>query len=148
MKPVGTPPKCINCGGNHPANFSGCPQYQQQLHHSQQTTSQQHHMRIPKPTQPPFRNQQAHFPALKTPHPMPSPPHTRAHIAAQSTNTQNQQPLSSVLDSIKFISAMFDFHKLCIQLRSLALQLQETSDRITNLVAIIDTVVGCFSPSP
>jgi hypothetical protein len=142
------PPKCVNCGGDHPANFSGCPR-DQQLYHTQRTANQQQrHIRSPKPTQPPFRNQQALFPALKTPHPSPTPPHTWAHIAAQSTNSQNQQPLSSVLDSIKSIFSMFTFHKLCTQLRSLALQLQETSDPITKLVAIIDTVVGCLSPSP
>jgi len=57
--------------------------------------------------------------------------------------------LLSVLDSIKSIFAMFDFHKLCTQLlRSLALQLQESNDPVTKLVAVIDTVVGCFSPSP
>jgi len=148
-KPVGTPPKCVNCGGDHPANFTGCPQYLQQLHHSQRKTNQQQRqMRTPKLTLPPFRNHQAHFPALKTTHPLPNPPHTWADKAAQSTNTQNQQPLSSVLDSIKSIFAMFDFHKLCIQLRLLAIQLQESNDPITKLVAVIDTVVGCFSPSP
>ena len=112
---------------------------------NQPTTTQ---MRTPKLTLPPFRNHQAHFPALKTTHPLPNPPHTWADKAAQSTNTQNQQPLSSVLDSIKSIFAMFDFHKLCIQLRSLAIQLQESNDPITKLVVVIDTVVGCFSPSP
>ena len=24
-KPPGTPPKCTNCSGDHPANFTGCP---------------------------------------------------------------------------------------------------------------------------
>jgi hypothetical protein len=59
-----------------------------------------------------------------------------------------QQPLSSTLDSIKSILAMFDFRKLCNQLRSLALQIQESNDPITKLVAVIDTVLGCFSTSP
>ena len=145
-KPAGTHLKCTNCGGDHPANFSGFPRYQQ-LHITQRTTSQQRQIRSPKPTLPPFRNLQAQFPALKTPHPPPSSSRTWAHTAAQSTNSQNQLPLSSVLDSIKSILTMFNFHKLCTQLRSLA-QLQETSDPITKLVAVIDVVVGCLSPSP
>ena len=38
-KPASTPPKCTNCGGDHPANFSGCPRYQQQLQYTQRTTN-------------------------------------------------------------------------------------------------------------
>ena len=146
--PASTLQKCTNCGGDHPANFSGCPRYQQQLHYTQRTVNQQRQMRSPQPTLPPFRPQQAPFPALKTPHPSPSPPRTWAHVVAQSPNSQNQQPLRSVFDSIKAILSMSDFHKLCTQLRSLALQLQETSDPITKLVAIIDTVVSCLSSFP
>jgi len=145
-KPASTPPKCTNCGGDHPAKFSVCPQYQKQLHYTQRTANQQHQMRSPQPTLPPFRPQQAPFPGLKTPQPSPSPPRTWAHVTAQSPNSQNQQPLSSVLDSTKSILSMFDFHKLCTQLRSLALQLQETSDPITKLMAVIDMVVSCLSP--
>jgi hypothetical protein len=66
----------------------------------------------------------------------------------QSLNAPNQQPLSSTIDSIKSILTMFDFRKLCIQLRSLALQLQETTDPIAKLVAVTDTVVNCLSPTP
>jgi len=29
-KPIRMPPKCINCGGTHLANFTDCPSYQQQ----------------------------------------------------------------------------------------------------------------------
>jgi hypothetical protein len=66
----------------------------------------------------------------------------------QPLNAPNQQPLSSTFDSIKSILTMFDFHKLCIQLRSLALQLQETTDAIAKLVSVIDTVVNCLPPAP
>ena len=59
-----------------------------------------------------------------------------------------QQPLSSVLDSIKSILSTFNLQKLFTQLRSLALQLQATSDPLTKLVTVIDTVVDCLFPSP
>ena len=148
-KPVGTPTKCVNCGGDHPAKFSGCPRYQQQLHHTQRMATQQlHQMRDPKPTAPPFRYQQSNFPVLPTPHPSHRPPHTWAHITARSSNTPNQQPFSSALDSIKSILTMFDLSKLCVQLRSLALHLQKTNDPIVKLVAVIDAVIGCLSTSP
>jgi len=147
-KPASTPPKCTNCGGDHPANFSGCPRYQQQLHYTQRTANQQHQMHNPEPTLPPFRPQQASFPALKTSHSSPSPPRTWAHVVAQSFELPEPTTSSSVLDSIKSILSMFNFHKLCTQLHSLALLLQETSDPITKLVAVIDTVVSCLSSSP
>jgi hypothetical protein len=146
-KRVGTPRNVSTASANS-SNFSGCPGINNFTIPNGQPTNQQRQMRCPKPTQPSFRNQQARFPSLKTPQPSPSPPHTWAHIAAQSTNSQNQQLLSSVFDSKKLIFNMFNFHILCTQLRSLALQLQETSDPITKLVTVIDTVVGCLSPSP
>jgi hypothetical protein len=43
---------------------------------------------------------------------------------------------------------MFDVHKLCNQLKSLASQLQETNDPISKLVMIVDSVISCLSPSP
>jgi hypothetical protein len=144
-KPADASPKCVNCGGDHPANFTGCPQYQQQLHLTQRTTYQ-HRMLNPKSSTPPFRYQQLHFPALKTPQRPSRPPQTWAHIAAQSQNVPNQQPLSSALDSTKSILAMFDLHQFCTQLRSSALQLQEMSKPITKLV-VIDTVVSCLATS-
>jgi hypothetical protein len=48
QKPIGTPPKCIDCGGTHPANFTNCPSYQKLnfLHQWQP--------HLPKPTTPAF----------------------------------------------------------------------------------------------
>ena len=80
--------------------------------------------------------------------PHPRPLHTWAQITAQTPHISNQQPLSSTFDSIKSILSMFNFHKLSTQLRSIALQLQESKDPITKIVAIMDTVVGCLSSSP
>ena len=147
-KPVGSPPKCVNCGGNHPANFSGCPRYQQQLQFSQRSASQNlQHTRSAKPSPPTYRYQHSNFPVLQTPHPPPHPPQTWAHIAAQSSNVPNQSS-SSTFDSIKSLLTMFDLRKLCAQLRSLALQLQETNDPVAKLAAIIDMIIGCVSASP
>ena len=96
------------------------------------------------PSSPPFRYHQSNFPVLQTPHPPPRAPQTWAHITARSSKAPNQQPFSSAFDSIKSILATFDLNKLCVQLRSLALHLQETNDPI----AIIDAVIGCLSASP
>ena len=43
---------------------------------------------------------------------------------------------------------MFDLRKLCVQIRSLVLQLQETNDPIAKLAAVIDMIIGCLSASP
>jgi hypothetical protein len=43
--------------------------------------------------------------------------------------------------------AMFKLQKLSTQMRLLATKLQEMDDPITNLVAVIDAVVDCFSTS-
>jgi len=64
-KPTGSPPKCTNCGGPHPAYFSGCPQYLQQIQYLQQNTRRpQRPMQSAKPTPTPFKYQQTQFPAL------------------------------------------------------------------------------------
>jgi hypothetical protein len=45
-KPRSAPPKCINCGGDHPANHGGCPIY---IKHMEAKTR-----RLPRPvTRPP-----------------------------------------------------------------------------------------------
>ena len=141
------PPKCVNCGGDHPANFTGCPQYLQQLTHTQRNNYQQRLPRSPKTTQLTFQYQQSQFPALRTPQPSPRQQQTWAQAASRSSDTTNQQPFSSVLDSIKSIMAMFDLPKLCTQLRSLAFTLQDSGDPITKLTAVIDTVISCLSTS-
>jgi hypothetical protein len=58
MKPIGAPPKCVNCGGDHPAKFTGCPQYLQQLNFTQQIKyQQQRQARSPKTTKSTFQYQ-------------------------------------------------------------------------------------------
>ena len=141
------PQKCVNCGGDHPANFTGCPRYQQHLLYAQnghQVQQQTHKQKlIPPYTHRPLANS----PPLRTPSPPSHPPQTWAQITAQTPDSSNTQSLSSTIDSIKSILTMFDFHKLSTLLRSLTLQLQESNDPITKIVAIVDTVLACLSSS-
>ena len=61
-KPVGSLPKWVNCGGEHPANYTGCPQYLRQLHLTPQINNQQ--QRKPhniKTSSPQFQYQQHSF---------------------------------------------------------------------------------------
>jgi hypothetical protein len=147
-KPTGSPPKCTNCGGPHPANFSGCPQYLQQIQFQQQNNRrpQQSTLSV-KPTTTPFNYQQTQFPVLKSPAPTISQQSTWAQVTSRTTQPQTAQPISSMADTIKYLLALFDYQKLCIQLRLLVTQLQTSTDPITKLVAIIDTFVTCFSTS-
>jgi hypothetical protein len=147
-KPTGSPPKCTNCSGDHPANFTGWPKYLQQLQFSQRNANP--HPRkppIPRST-PPLAQHQPHLPTHKTASNTTNPPRTWANIAAHPPPTQNQSYSGSIIDSIKCILSMFDVHKLRTQFKSLALQLQEANDPISRLVTIIDTVINCLSPSP
>ena len=147
-KPPGAPPKCVNCSGDHPANFTGCPKYLQHLQSSQRSANQrQCPPSTPTPTVAPAPHQ-PHFPVLKTPSHTSNPPRTWANVAAQPPTIQHHPPLGAIIDSIKSILSMFDAHKLCTQLRSLAHHLQETSDPISKLVMIAKTLFSCFSSSP
>ena len=146
LKLTSTPPKCVNCKGEHPANYKGCPQFQQHLLYVLTSSQHQRQTRNRKPTPSPS-HPYSKFPSLRTPPPQTRPSQTWAQIAAQTPNSWNQQPLSSTVDSIKSILAMFDFHKLSTLLRSLVLQLQTTNDPITKIVAIVDTVLACLSSS-
>jgi len=145
-KPVGSSPKCVNIGGEHPANYTGCPQYLRQLHLTPQINNQQ--QRKPhniKTSSPQFQYQQAQFPALKTPQPSTSHQQSWAQAATRTTANSTQKPISSVFESLRTIMNMFNLQYLCTQMRLLAVKLQETNDPITELVAVIDTVVDCFS---
>ena len=68
-------------------------------------------------------------------------------VTSRSTQPTTVQPLNSVADTIKSLLALFDYQKLYVQLRSLIIQLQDAKDPITKLVAIIDTIIACFSSS-
>jgi len=145
-KPASSPPKCINCGGEHPANFTGCPQYIQQLNYIQRNHHpQQRQSRDTTTHNPPFQYQKSQFPKLKTCHPSPTSHQTRAQVTSQPTPERTQQPISSVIESIRDIMTMFNFQQISTQMRNLARKLQETDDPVNKLVAVIDTVVNCLA---
>jgi hypothetical protein len=126
-KPTGSPPKCTNCGGPHPANYSGCPQYLQQIQYNRQP---QRPTQREKPIPMPFNYQQTQSPALKI-HASPgSQESTWVQVTSRSTQPTTAQPASTVADTIKSLLALFDYQKLCVQLRSLVIQLQESKDPI------------------
>jgi hypothetical protein len=102
-------------------------------------------MQSVKPAPTPFNYQQTQFPALNIPAPPLSQQSTWAQVTSQSAQPTTAQPLSSVADTIKSLLALFDYQKLCVQLRSLVIQLQESMGPITKFVAIIDTIIACFS---
>ena len=142
-KPAGSPPKCVNCGGEHPANYTRCPQY---LHHTPQINNQQ--QRKPytiKSNSPQFQHQQSQFPTLKTTQSSTSQQQSWAEAATWTPAKSTKQPISSVFESLRTIMNMFILQHLCTQIRLLAVKLQETNDPIAKLVAVIDTVVDCFS---
>jgi len=141
-------PQNVNCGGDHPANFTGCPQYLQQLNYIQRNNyPQQRQARSTKTSNPPFQYQQSQFTALKTHQPSSSHQQTWAQAATGKSTNSTQQPISSAFESIRAIMAMFNLQKLSTQMRLLATKLQEADDLITKLVAVIDAVVDCFSTS-
>ena len=87
-------PKMYQLWRRPPSQLFRLPQYQQ-LQHTQRTNSQQRQMRSPKPTLPIFRNQQAQFPTLKTPHP-PS-------ICGEHPHRHTRKTSSSFHPSIQFL---------------------------------------------
>ena len=139
-KPDNSPPKCTNCGGDHPANFTGCPQYIH-LNLIQRNNPQRQSLNTTT-HDPSFRYQESQFPALKTQQPSPTSRRTWAQVASRPAADQTLQPVSSVIESIRDIVAMFNFQHISAQMRHLARKLQETEDPINKLVAVIDTVVN------
>ena len=55
------------------------------------------------------------------------------------------QPISSVIESIRHIMTTFNFQQISTQMRHLARKLQETDDPVNKLFAVIDTVVNCLA---
>jgi hypothetical protein len=143
-KPTGSPPQCTNCGGEHPANFTGCPQYIQQLNYIQRNNPQQRLSRITTQRNPPFRYQKHSSPNL-SPQPTPTSQQSWAKVTSLPTSEHTQQSTSSVIESIREIIALFNFQQISTQMRHLAIKLQETGDPINKLVAVIDMVVNCLA---
>ena len=144
-KPNGTPPKCTKCGGPHPANFTGCPQYLLQLRQQQNPHRTQPPSQILKQNPTSFKYRQNHSPDIKTSAHPSSPQPSWAQIASRNPQPKIIEPPNSVADTIKSLLALFDYQKLYVQLRTLITQLQESQDPITKLVAVVETIINCFS---
>jgi hypothetical protein len=144
-KPNCSPPKCVNCGGAEPGNFTDCRSHTQQLSSLHRRLS-----RVTKPTTSAFQLKQlkqAHFIAFK---PLASPPRlhtTRVQTASQLLTTTDPQSLSSLLDTVKSFLSLFNIKNLCHTLRPLVLRLQTTSDRLSKIMLGLDDDVACFSSS-
>jgi hypothetical protein len=101
-------------------------------------------MQSMKPAPTPFSYHQTQYPVLKTSTPPLSQQSTWAQVTSRSAQPATTQPPSSVADTIFLLYSTI---KNYVQLRSLLIQLQEANDPITKLVAVIDTIVTCFSTS-
>ena len=149
-----TPPTCVNCHGTHPANFTGCPYYIQNLQNRQRNIT------CPHPSKQTWNNihtsfqyQQSTFPTLKPSHTESNhnehgPKHSPPPNPTTPPTITTQQSMGTIMDSLKSILSMFDIQKFGTLLRTLAFQLQNITDPMTKLVTIIDTLVTYFAPSP
>lgn len=79
-KPTTTPALCCNCGGNHPANFSGCP-------------------RFPKTHNP--------LPQVYTPHIIQHPAHVQNGVSYAQTLTGNNNPLINAINQLQMALTAF-----------------------------------------
>jgi hypothetical protein len=102
------PPTCANRGGDHPANYSGGPEYQKRL------TARNRKPHMQQRTQPPSPPPQtkAAFPATTRTREPPSQPRTWAQIAAQTSRLQHDQTLPTFIGSIKSILSAFNLQAL------------------------------------
>ena len=136
------PPKCINCGGEHPANYSGCPTIKKILDsrkHKQPTHQHTH------PQQPPTR---AHFPPLRQPRNVQHHERTWAHVAAHTTGPPEDTSLPSLLGSLKSILTALNLQNIGVALRTLATRLTETRAPMDKMMLIVETLLTCFVTSP
>jgi hypothetical protein len=56
-----------------------------------------------------------------------------------------QKPISSVIETISDIMAMFNVQQISTQMRHVARKLQEREDPINKIIAVFDTVVNCLA---
>lgn len=116
-----TPPKCVNCGGAQPDNFTDCRSHTQPL-----SSLHRRQSRVTKPTTSALQLKQAHFIAFK---PTASPPRlhtTWAQIESQPPTKTDPQSHGSLLDTVKSFLSVFNIQNICHTLRSLVLRLQRS----------------------
>ena len=142
QKPATAPPKCVNCGGEHPANHTGCPVYIKQL--------ESRNRRLPRPStrsnhQPLTQSQ---FPPLRQPTEAKRQAPTWAQVTSKQSSPQDTQTLPSIIDSLKSILSTLNLQRVCVALRTLANQLQAAQNPMDKTLIIVDTIMGFFTQSP
>ena len=133
------PPKCVNCGGAHPANYSGCSEYKKLL----ATRTRKPLIPNSKPTQSPLQRTQ--FPTLNKPRHAQRKERTWAQVAAATTTTTEEQTLPTILRSLKTIFSSLNLQLLCTSLHSLASNLLNATNPLDKIMLIVDTFVSCLS---
>jgi hypothetical protein len=133
------PPTYVNCGGAHPANYSGCPDYQKLL----ATRTRKPLLSNSKPTQSP--SQRIQFPTLNKPRHAQRQERTWAQVAAATTTTTEEQTLPTILKSLKTLFSSLNLQLLCTSLHSLASNLTNATNPLDKIMFIVDTFVSCFS---
>jgi hypothetical protein len=143
LKPRAAPPKCVNCGVDHPANHGGCPVY---IKHLEARTR-----RLPRrpssPTKPPPLSSQ--FPPLRTPPVLRKVTPLRGPKSLQNRPLNRKNfPIPSLIDALKSIITTLNLHKIGAEMRTLATRLQAASTPIDKLLLIVDTALSYLAKSP
>lgn len=142
QKPPSDPPKCVNCGGEHPANYSGCPEYRKILGPRNRPKPRQQS----RPSlQPPTRSQ---FPPLSQSRVVHRHTHTWAQVAAHSPGIQEDHSLPSMIGSLKSIFSSLNLQTISVALRTLATRLHDARDPMDKMILLFDTIMACFTTSP
>jgi hypothetical protein len=141
-KPTTAQRKCVNCGGEHPANHEGCPEYIKRL--------ETRRRRISSPSTgtsqiPPASSQ---FPPLRSPPMANRKSSTWAQVASKPHPPLDTTSFPSLVDSVKSILTSFNLHSIGATLRTLALRLQETRNPMDKIILLVDTILGYFVPAP
>jgi hypothetical protein len=128
-------PNCANCGGAHPANYNGCPEYQKRL-----AVKSRKSLTIPRQQNtPPSTTTRAPLPATPRPKDMTSQTRTWAHTAAQPVRPPPDHSIPTLLESLKAILANFNLQALKITLTNLASKLSKTNDPMDKMMILVDT---------
>jgi hypothetical protein len=141
-KPPSEPPACVNCGGEHPANYTGCPVYKKVLE-----------SRTRKRLTPPNRTSQqslsrTSFPSLGQPQRNNNTARTWAQVGAQNPDRQEETSLPSLLGALKSILSSLNLQTIGVALRTLATRLQDANNPLDQMMLILETIMTCYVPSP
>jgi hypothetical protein len=142
QKPPSEPPACVNCGGEHPANYTGCPIYKKVLE-----------SRTRKRLTPPNRTSQqalsrTYFPSLGQPQRNINTARTWAQVVLQNPDRQEETSLPSLLGALKSILSSLNLQTIGVALRTLATRLQDANNPMDKMMILLETMMTCFVPSP